>query len=92
MSAEGSTTTETSSTPNLYPDDQPQNVQQPIINNNLDDAEPQPNNEIIQNIVSKLNNNKGGKGKTRKPKTSKRKSRKTRTKKSRTMKRSKKTK
>jgi len=63
MSTEGSTTTESSSTPNLYP------AEQPVveINNNLDDAEPQPNNEIIQNIVSKLrdNNNKGGKRKTR---------------------------
>ena len=79
MSTEGSTTSESGSTEDLYPADQP------IIhiNNNLDDAEPQPNNMILQNIVSKLNNNKGGKKKTKKrrvkkTRTSKRKSRKMR--------------
>lgn len=81
MSTEGSTTSESGSTEDLYPADQPVIH----INNNLDDAEPQPNNMVIQNIVSKLNN-KGGKKKTkkstikkaRKTRTSKRKSRKMR--------------
>jgi hypothetical protein len=88
MSTEGSTTSESGSTEDLYPVDQP--VVQPVvhINNNLDDVEPQPNNMVLQNIVSKLNN-KGGKRrtmkssikkarKTRKTRTSKRKSRKMR--------------
>jgi len=75
MSTEGSTTSESGSTEDLYPADQP--VVE--INNNLDDAEPQPNNEIIQNIVSKLYDNKGGKRKMRKTRT--KKMRKTRTKK-----------
>jgi len=91
MSTEGSTTSESGSTEDLYPADQP------IIhiNNNLDDAEPQPNNMVIQNIVSKLNN-KGGKKKTKKSTIKKarkaRKTRKTRTskRKSRKMRKSKK--
>ena len=94
MSTEGSTTSESGSTEDLYPADQP--VVE--INNNLDDAEPQPNNEIIQNIVSKLYDNKGGKRKMRKTRTKKmmktrtKKMRKTRTsnRKSRKMRKSKK--
>ena len=92
MSTEGSTTSESGSTEDLYPADQP--VVQPVIhiNNNLDEAEPQPNNMILQNIVSTLNN-KGGKKKTKKSTIKKaRKTRKTRTskRKSRKMRKSKK--
>lgn len=88
MSTEGSTTSESGSTEDLYPADQPVIH----INNNLDEAEPQPNNMVIQNIVSKLNN-KGGKKKTRTSKRRVRKSvKKTRTnkRKSRKMRKSKK--